>query len=44
MKKSKFIVVQEGFSPNTFLLYSTSTTSIVELECKIYEDIFDTNL
>ena len=44
MKKSKFIVVQEGFTPNTFLLYSTSTTSIVELECKIYEDIFDKNL
>lgn len=41
MKKSGFIVEQQGFSENTMLLYSTLTTSIVELEKEIYADIFE---
>lgn len=40
MKKSQFIVEQPGFSEDSVLLYSTFTTSMVELEKKIYEDIF----
>lgn len=40
MKKSQFIVEQPGFSEDSVLLYSTFTTSIVELEKKIYDDIF----
>ena len=41
MKKSRFIVEQQGFCENTLLLYSTLTTSIVELEKEIYVDIFE---
>ena len=43
MKKSQFIVDQPGFSKNTVLLYSTFSTSLVELEKKVYEDIFINN-
>ena len=35
MKKSQFIVDQPGFSKNTVLLYSTFSTSLVELEKKV---------
>lgn len=40
MKQSQFIVEQPGFSENSVLLYSTFTTSMVELDKKMYEDIF----
>ncbi len=40
MKKSQFIVEQAGFSEESVLLYSTFTTSIVELDRKMYDDIF----
>lgn len=40
MKKSQFIVKQQGFSKDTVLLYSTFTTSMVELSETLYEDIF----
>lgn len=40
MKRSQFIVEQPGFSENSVLLYSTFTTSMVELEKKLYDDIF----
>jgi uncharacterized protein len=40
MKKSQFIVEQVGFSDDTILLYSTYTTSLVELDKKIYEEVF----
>lgn len=40
MKKSKFIVEQEGSLQNTLLLYSTFSTSMVELETDLYTDIF----
>ena len=43
MKKSQFIVDQPGFSKNTVLLYSTFSTSLVELDKKVYEDIFINN-
>lgn len=41
IKKSRFIVLQEGFSPNTVMMYSTLTTSLLELEANIYKDIFE---
>lgn len=40
MKKSRFIVEQTGFTKDTRLLYSTLSTSMVELEEQIYKDIF----
>lgn len=40
MKQSQFIVAQEGLSSDLILLYSTFTTSMVELEKTMYEDIF----
>ena len=40
MKRSQFVVEQQGFSEDSVLLYSTFTTSMVELEKKMYEDIF----
>ena len=40
MQKSRFIVEQQGFSEKTVLLYSTFTTSLVELDEEIYKDIF----
>ena len=44
MKKSQFIVEQEGFDKDSVLLYSTFTTSIVEIEKKLYTDIFELKL
>lgn len=43
MKKSQFIVEQQGFESNTMLLYSTFSTSMVELENELYEEIFLNN-
>ena len=40
MKRSQFIVKQPGFSEDSVLLYSTFTTSMVELERKMYDAIF----
>lgn len=40
MKRSQFIVKQPGFSEDSVLLYSTFTTSMVELEQKMYDAIF----
>lgn len=40
MKKSQFIVEQPGFSDNTVLLYSTFSTSLIELDQNIYEEVF----
>lgn len=40
MKKSQFIVEQEGYTPESVLLYSTFSTSIVELEMSLYSEIF----
>lgn len=40
MKTSKFIVSQKSKNPGMVLLYSTFTTSIVEVEDEIYNDIF----
>lgn len=40
MKISKFIVSQQGGIPGTILLYSTFSTSMVELEEDVYETIF----
>lgn len=40
MKKSQFIVEQKGATDNTTLLYSTFSTSLVEIENKIYDGIF----
>ena len=44
MKKSQFIVKQKNNDDKSVLIYSTFTTSIVELESKIYSDIFENNL
>lgn len=41
MKKSTYIIAQNGFSDSKILLYSTRTTSIVELEYEMYDDIFN---
>ena len=41
MKKSQFIIVQEGSSSDSVLLYSTLTTSMIELDKDIYENIFE---
>ena len=43
MKRSKFIVSQPGKKPGSVLIYSTFTTSLVELEDKIYSTIFVDN-
>ncbi len=43
MKKSKFIISQKGKTPDTVLLYSTFSTSMVELEKNMYESIFEKN-
>lgn len=40
MKKSKFIVEQKGSSENTVLLYSTFSTSLVELDNDVFKGIF----
>ena len=40
MKKSQFIVEQEGSTSESVLLYSTFSTSIVELELPLYSEIF----
>ena len=40
MKKSQFIIEQEGNTPESVLLYSTFSTSIVELEAPLYSEIF----
>lgn len=40
MKRSQFIVEQPGFSEESVLLYSTFTTSMVELDKKMYDAIF----
>lgn len=40
MKRSQFIVEQPGFSEDSVLLYSTFTTSMVELEKLMYDAIF----
>lgn len=40
MKKSKFIIKQPGFSEGSVLIFSTMTTSIIEIEEKIYNSIF----
>lgn len=41
MKQSKFIVSQEGKEPGTILIYSTFSTSLVEIEEGIYKKIFE---
>lgn len=41
MKQSQFIIEQEGSSSGTVLLYSTFSTSMVELENTLYVDIFE---
>ena len=41
MKKSQFIIEQEGSTSGTMLLYSTFSTSMVELENTLYVDIFE---
>ena len=41
MKKSRFIVSQAGKEPGTILIYSTFSTSLVELEENIYKSIFE---
>ena len=41
MKRSQFIIAQDGFSNDTVLLYSTFSTSIVELERSMYSEIFE---
>ena len=41
MKRSRFIVSQKGKDPETVLLYSTFSTSIVELEEELYREIFE---
>lgn len=41
MKRSKFIVSQKGKLPGTILIYSTFSTSLVELEEIIYKTIFE---
>lgn len=40
MKKSQFIIAQEGNNPELILLYSTLSTSMVELEKYLYTEIF----
>ena len=40
MKPSMFIISQKGETPGTILLYSTFSTSIVELEESVYNTIF----
>ena len=40
MKPSSFIVTQQGTVPGSKLLYSTLTTSMVELDNSIYNDVF----
>ena len=40
MKPSMFIISQKGENPGTILLYSTFSTSIVELEENVYNAIF----
>lgn len=40
MKPSMFIISQRGETPGTILLYSTFSTSIVELEENVYNTIF----
>ena len=41
MKKSKFIIEQEGANPGCKLIYSTLTTSMVEIEKDIFVDVFE---
>ena len=41
MKQSQFIIEQEGSTSGTVLLYSTFSTSMVELENTLYVDIFE---
>lgn len=43
MKISQFIVEQPGCSPDSVLLYSTFSTSMVELENSLYHEIFEQN-
>ena len=41
MKKSNFIIKQPGLSERSVLMYSTITTSIIEIDEKMYSDIFE---
>lgn len=40
MKQSQFIIEQEGNTPGTILLYSTFSTSMVELKTSLFTEIF----
>ena len=44
MKKSNYIIHQSGFSGDSVLMYSTISTSIVEISEAMYIDIFENKL
>lgn len=41
MKKSQFVIQQEGRTINNILLYSSFSTSMVEMEKTMFSDIFE---